>query len=144
QPLLLRRDNGDQPVRRAATAALWRVSAGLDQFGEAGRASVLSRGAARPPPAPPAWTRLCPHDGQCRRHLAVSAAPATGGGAPEAPYRSRGHRARGCIDPLRAALWLGGGGRGDRELARHDPARGLPRLDRPSRRERRVSALRPA
>ncbi len=68
---------------------------------------------------------------------------AAGRGAPEAPHRPRGHRARRCADHVRAALRLGGRGRGDRELARHDPARGLSRLDRARGREGRVPALRP-
>ncbi len=80
---------------------------------------------------------------QCHRHLAVPSGPATGGGAPEAPHRPRGHRPRRCADPLRAALWLGGGRRGDRKLARRDTARGLSRLGRARSGERLVSAVRP-
>ncbi len=40
QPRLLRDDPGDQSLRRAAAAALWRVPPGLGQSGEAGEPSV--------------------------------------------------------------------------------------------------------
>ena len=39
QPGLLRDDRRDQPLRRAAAAALWRLPAGLDQPGAAGGAT---------------------------------------------------------------------------------------------------------
>ena len=47
QPLLLRENPRDQPVRRAAAAALRRLPAGLDQPGAAGRRAVHPAGAAR-------------------------------------------------------------------------------------------------
>ena len=40
QSRLLRDDPGHQPLRRAATAALWRLPAGLDQSGAPGRPAV--------------------------------------------------------------------------------------------------------
>ena len=45
QPRLLRDDQRDQPVRRAAAAAVWRLPAGLDQSRAPGRASRSRRSA---------------------------------------------------------------------------------------------------
>ena len=72
---VLRDHSGDQSMRRAAAAALWRLPARLDQPGGAGPRSVQPSSAARHGPS---WRKLVPrrraHDGQCRRCLALPAA----------------------------------------------------------------------
>ena len=66
----------------------------------------------------------------------------TAGGAAEAAHRARRHRARRRADPVRAALRLGGGGGGDRGMARRHRARGLSRLGGAGRGKGPVPALR--
>ena len=82
-----------QSLRRAAAAALWRLPAGLDQPGAAGRAAVHRRRRALDEAE---LARLVAHrrahDGQCHRRVALSA-----GGAGSA--RRRPSAASGSASP---------------------------------------------
>ena len=70
----MREDSRDQSMRRAAAAPLWRLPARLDQSGGTGTRSVHRACAIGHGPAGEAGSDRRPHDGQCRRCVALSAA----------------------------------------------------------------------
>ncbi len=141
QPLLLRDDRGDEPLRRAAAAAVRLLLPRLDRPDplrprRVRAGGALRRGSLRPP---------CPDRGpdarQRPRHHVLAAAAARRGGAQQAPRRPRLHRSRRRAGDARPALrHRSGAGRGAPH--RRGAARlGLRRIGRPRRRARRVSAL---
>ena len=104
---------GEQPLPPYGACLL-----GLDQPGAPGRAPFTPEARLDLDRLRASGARLRADDGQCHRHLAISAAAAAGGGGEQTADRPRRHRARRCADPVRAALRLLGGGRGDRGMAR--------------------------
>ncbi len=136
----------DQPVRRAAAAALRRVPAWARSTWRALSSEPFTAEARLDTDA--AAPRWCPTAVRMMDNVIdISRFP-----LPRAAATRRGRKRRiglgvtGLADALiMCGLRYGSarGGRGDRGVARRDPARGLSRLDRARRRERPVPALRP-
>jgi hypothetical protein len=110
QPRLCRDDRGDEPLRRAAPAALWRVSSRLHQPRAARDRPVRGgRGAGRSGARRSRRSGRA-DDGQRGRRLALPPARAGGGGAEQAAHRAWRHGAGGRAPDDGAAVWLRGGG----------------------------------
>ena len=140
---LLRDHPRQQPVRRAAAAALWRLPAWLDQPGAAGRRTVRRDAALDDAEQLGELTADRGADArQCHRRSRYPLARAGGRSEGQAPHRPRHYRARRRLAVLRRGLWQRRGRRADARMAGDDQARGLSRLGRAGRRKGRVPALR--